>query len=338
MSTENQSSASMEGSSPSLTTNVAMGNPPSMQLSNPLPGTADYEQGNYFEQAFEFVQKALHALSGRTGLSCDVGTLEYATYEHWGKKDNKSVCVGKIENVLFVSATGPKGSEGDGWSLTYEELVSALNGMMNVITTYGPMPLRSNWGSDDPDADDFWAYNAGLTSLTITPQSSAPPNRKASHYAGMPVCALAWGFKSIWGKMGRTIAISRKGNSTSADSIRKIQSSTGVDGKVTQKALTGPEVKALLGNHSGPWFEAPNKADIVALVRQLIEDGVYSAQPAHQADVVLTRPEAPAPSAVAPEAVAPVAVAGITPETEAAIAVLVARGFSRAAAIVAVLG
>ena len=334
------STDSMEGSSPSPTTNVAMDSPTSMVVANPLPGTADYEAGNYFEQAHEFFTRALSALANGTGLASLTGTLEFGTYEHWGKKDGKSVCVASVENVLFVSATGPKGSKGDGWSLTYEELVSALNGLMNVITTYGPVSLRGDWGSDDPTSEDFWAANTSLMSLTITPANSAPPNRKASHYAGMPVCALSWGLKSVWGKMGRSMAIARRSTSgaTRKDTIRAIQNDFGVSGKVTQKALSGPEVKALLGDHSGPWHTAPNKADIVALVRQLIGDGVYAEDAAPVADVVLTRPvETPAPAA-APETVAPVAAVGLDAETETAIALLMGRGMSRAEAICVILG
>lgn len=318
-----------------------MDSPLSLQVAEPFPGTAPYEAGNYFEQAHTFFMAALSALRDKTGLSSLKGTLEFGTYEHWGKKDGKSVCKASVDNVLFVSATGPKGSDGDGWSLTYEELVSALNGLMNVITTYGPMSLRGDWGSDDPSAEDFWATNTGLMSLTITPGLSAPPGAKPSHYAGHEVCGLSWGLKSIWGKMGRSMAIARRvasGSSGRKDNIRAIQRDYGVDGTVTQKALKGPEVAALLGDHEGPWHKAPNKADIVALVRELIGDGVYAEDAAPKADIVLTRPvETPAPAA-APETVAPVAAVSLDAETEAAIAVLVDRGFSRAQAIVQILG
>ena len=318
-----------------------MDSPLSLQVAEPFPGTADYEAGNYFEQAHTFFMAALSALKTKTGLSSLKGTLEFGTYEHWGKKDGKSVCKAAVENVLFVSATGPKGSDGDGWSLTYEEMVSALNGLMNVITTYGPMPLRGDWGSDDPMAEDFWAANTSLMSMTITPGLSAPPGRKPSHYAGHEVCGLSWGLKSIWGKMGRSMAIARRsasGSSGRKDTIRTIQNDFGVPASVTQAALHGPEVKALLGDHVGEWHTAPNKPAIVALVRQLIGDGVYAEDAAPKADVVLTRPVETAAPAAAPETVAPVAAVGLDAETEAAIATLVARGMTRAAAIVAILG
>ena len=342
MSTENQSTDSMEGSSPSPTTDddgnivCSMFSPLSIQVAQPLDGTKPYEAGNYFEQAFQFMTDAFAALDQQTGLSCASGSIVFITYEHWGKRNNKSVCVASVENIMAVQ------SDGDGFSLTYEELVSALNGLMSVITEFGPVPLRSNWGGNDPAEDDFWAYNEGLMSLTIRPKNQAPGENKPSHYAGANVCALAWGLKSIWGKMARTARIARQkaegGNAGGRDTIRKIQAEFGLVGRDTQRILKRPDIMALrtsLGN-DGRTATGGFQPQVIAAVRALVENGEESADLGPRADIQLT---VASPSA-APEKVQTVAAAGstLTADEETAIAVLVARGMTRSEAIVTLLG